>query len=166
MLSQVDKLLPPHFFKPFWRAHALLELQQSQQALTMYQQLIKLYSSSSYLKAQLATTMYNLQGTQHGFCVLWFVSLFVVIILFFFFALVVLKRFVVLADFATAEELFDLLLKHDPYRLASMDIYSNILYVSGNAPKLSFLAYQAASTDKYSAETCCIIGSRTSILSC
>jgi anaphase-promoting complex subunit 8 len=44
-----------------------------------------------------------------------------------------------------------------------MDIYSNILYVSNKAPKLSDLAYKAASTDKYSCETCCIIGNYYSL---
>jgi anaphase-promoting complex subunit 8 len=57
-----------------------------------------------------------------------------------------------------AEELFEEVLKRDPYRLEQLDAYSNILYVKEQDAKLSFLAHNAAKWDKFRPETCCIIG--------
>jgi len=64
MLDRVDKLVPgDHIFKPFWRAHALLSLQQNAPALTLYAELAKFYPNSSYIRGQIALANYNLQGT-------------------------------------------------------------------------------------------------------
>jgi hypothetical protein len=62
MLTQVANRLPSHFFKPFWRAHCYLELQQNQDAFDIYEELTQLYPTSSYIKTQLAIALYNLQG--------------------------------------------------------------------------------------------------------
>jgi anaphase-promoting complex subunit 8 len=63
-----------------------------------------------------------------------------------------------LLEFEEADGLFgDLLLRH-PYRLDSMDSYSNILYVMPSRPKLAHLASVASAIDKFRPETCCIIG--------
>jgi len=62
------------------------------------------------------------------------------------------------AEYDVAEELLEQQLKLDPYRLTNLDTYSNILYVKNKPAKLSFLAYKASITEKYTAETCCIIG--------
>lgn len=52
------------------------------------------------------------------------------------------------------EELF----QRDPYRIESMDTYSNILYVKDDKETLSYLAHKSSQTDKYRPETCCVIG--------
>lgn len=65
-------------------------------------------------------------------------------------------------DFDVAEELFEQIFREDPHRLEGLDVYSNILYVKENKAKLSFLAHRASETDKYRAETCCIVGKRRS----
>lgn len=68
-----------------------------------------------------------------------------------------------IADFDGAEEIFEGLLASDPHRMSHMDIYSNILYVKGDSPKLSYLAHKASMTDKYTVETCCIVGNYYSL---
>ena len=63
MLERVDRLLPSnHLFKPFWRAHALLELQQNEPALKLYHELAAVFPHSSYIRGQTAVANYNLQG--------------------------------------------------------------------------------------------------------
>ncbi|KAF2663223.1 anaphase-promoting complex subunit CDC23 [Microthyrium microscopicum] len=54
--------------------------------------------------------------------------------------------------------IFSSILQTDPYRLDSLDNYSNVLHVSNKRPLLAFLAQLAAQTDKFRPETCCIIG--------
>ncbi|CAJ0753075.1 15218_t:CDS:2, partial [Entrophospora sp. SA101] len=61
-------------------------------------------------------------------------------------------------DYVEAEEIFSNLLTKDPFRIDQMDLYSNILYVmEGKSAKLSFLAHITSSTDKFRAETMCVI---------
>ena len=64
-------------------------------------------------------------------------------------------------EFEEAEEAFENILLEDPYNLNDMDLYSNILYVTENSSKLSFLAQLAHETDPYRSETCAIIGKIT-----
>lgn len=64
-------------------------------------------------------------------------------------------------EFDEAEEMFDQILHDDPYRLEDLDVYSNILYVMEKYSKLGYLAQQATRTDKFRAETCCIVGLST-----
>ncbi|TIA16834.1 TPR-like protein [Aureobasidium pullulans] len=61
-------------------------------------------------------------------------------------------------EFEEADGLFADLLSRHPYRLDSMDSYSNILYVMPSRPKLAYLASVASAIDKFRPETCCIIG--------
>lgn len=63
-----------------------------------------------------------------------------------------------LREFAQAESLLRDLHRHMPYRLDSMEVLSNILYVKNDALSLSHLAHTACMVDPYRAETCCIIG--------
>ncbi|KAF2220587.1 anaphase promoting complex subunit 8 [Elsinoe ampelina] len=66
-------------------------------------------------------------------------------------------------DFDTASHIFSSLLTTHPYRLDSMEIYSNILYVLPTSrPRLSHLATLASSTDRFRPETCVIIGNHYS----
>ena len=53
----------------------------------------------------------------------------------------------------------------DPYRIDSLDHYSNILYVMSARPKLAFLAQVATATDKFRPETCCVVGNYYSLKS-
>lgn len=66
-------------------------------------------------------------------------------------------------EFADAKSLLQDLHRHNPYRLDSMDVYSNILYVQEDAVALSQLAHIAVQVDKYRAETCCIVGNYYSL---
>ncbi|PSK36738.1 hypothetical protein B9Z65_1921 [Elsinoe australis] len=66
-------------------------------------------------------------------------------------------------DFDSASTLFSRLLTTHPYRLDSLDIYSNILYVmESSRPRLSHLATLASATDRFRPETCVIIGNHYS----
>jgi anaphase-promoting complex subunit 8 len=68
-----------------------------------------------------------------------------------------------LRQFASAKRLLEDLHHHMPYRLDSMDVYSNILYVQEDSVSLSQLAHTAVQVDKYRAETCCIVGNYYSL---
>ena len=60
-------------------------------------------------------------------------------------------------DYINSEQLFEQIIKLDPYRLDDLDTYSNILYVMQKQPKLSSLAQFASQVDKFRPETCCIV---------
>jgi anaphase-promoting complex subunit 8 len=68
-------------------------------------------------------------------------------------------------DFEESAGIFSSILQTDPFRLDSLDSYSNCLYVMESRPKLAFLAQLASSTDKFRPETCCIVGNYYSLLS-
>eukprot|EP00250_Pteridium_aquilinum_P025082 c3012_g1_i1 orf=380-2110(+) len=68
-----------------------------------------------------------------------------------------------LREFDDAENLFEELLRTDPYRMEGTDTYSNILFVKENFAALSHLAHKAVLTDKYRPETCFIIGNYYSL---
>jgi len=56
------------------------------------------------------------------------------------------------------------LVDKDPYRFENMDTYSNILYIKENQGELANLALRCFNTNKYTAETCCVIGNYYSLL--
>ncbi|PSR80577.1 tetratricopeptide [Coniella lustricola] len=60
---------------------------------------------------------------------------------------------------------FNHLLSLHPHRLDQLDIYSNILYVLNERPKLAFLAHLCSSVDKFRPESCVVIGNYYSLLS-
>ncbi|KAI1298576.1 Anaphase-promoting complex subunit 23 [Mortierella claussenii] len=66
-------------------------------------------------------------------------------------------------DFPEAAKAFEELIKENPHRLDSLDVFSNVLFVTNNRERLSFLAHSCAMTDNYRPETCCIIGNYYSI---
>lgn len=68
-------------------------------------------------------------------------------------------------EFEEAENIFSTLIHEDPYRIDSLDHYSNILYVMASRPKLAFLAQLATTTDKFRPETCCVVGNYYSLKS-
>nr|CAH0109721.1 unnamed protein product [Daphnia galeata] len=68
------------------------------------------------------------------------------------------KIYYSLLDGIQAAKKFSEIREEDPYCLAAMDVYSNVLYVQINQPELAQLAYQAFAVDKYRVETCCIVG--------
>ena len=55
------------------------------------------------------------------------------------------------------------LLIEDPCRLENMDSYSNLLYVKGMQVELCSLAQSLSNINKYSVETCCVIGNYYSL---
>lgn len=61
-------------------------------------------------------------------------------------------------DYDESNSIFSQLLQQDPYRLDSLDNYSDVLFVLDYRPRLAFLAQLAAQTDKFRPETCCIVG--------
>ncbi|KAF7187019.1 Anaphase-promoting complex subunit 8 [Pseudocercospora fuligena] len=67
-------------------------------------------------------------------------------------------------EYDAAAELFDDLLRRHPHRLDSMEIYSNLLYILPNRPKLATLAAMASETDKFRPETNCILGNYYSLI--
>jgi len=68
-----------------------------------------------------------------------------------------------LQDFDSAENSFEQMREMEPYCIDGLDVYSNILYVRGNAAKLSYLAHFATTIDKYRPETCFIVGNYYSL---
>mmetsp|Transcript_30547 Transcript_30547/g.77136 ORF Transcript_30547/g.77136 Transcript_30547/m.77136 type:complete len:618 (-) Transcript_30547:118-1971(-) len=66
-------------------------------------------------------------------------------------------------NFDASQVLFDDIRKRDPYKLASLDTFSNILYVKEQSAALSHLARQAVMIDKYTPEACCIVGNYYSL---
>lgn len=66
-------------------------------------------------------------------------------------------------NFDISQQSFDEMRKRDPYKLTSLDTYSNILYVKEQSAALSHLARQAIRIDKYTPEACCIIGNYYSL---
>ncbi|XP_037074889.1 cell division cycle protein 23 homolog [Pollicipes pollicipes] len=62
-----------------------------------------------------------------------------------------------------AIEVFQGLLKTDPCRMENMDSYSNLLYVKGMQVELCNLAHNLSQINKYSVETCCVIGNYYSL---
>jgi anaphase-promoting complex subunit 8 len=63
-----------------------------------------------------------------------------------------------LSEFQDSEKVFLTVRANDPYCLDQTDTYSNLLFVTGETTKLSVLAHEAQSIDKYRLETCLIIG--------
>ncbi|KAF9111779.1 anaphase-promoting complex component apc8 [Mortierella sp. AM989] len=68
-------------------------------------------------------------------------------------------------DFPGAAKAFEELVKENPHRLDSLDVFSNVLFVTDSRAKLSFLAHSCAMTDNFRPETCCIIGNYYSMKS-
>lgn len=66
-------------------------------------------------------------------------------------------------NFDASQQAFEEVRRRDPYKLASLDTYSNILYVKEQSAALSHLARQAIKIDKYTPEACCIIGNYYSL---
>jgi len=66
-------------------------------------------------------------------------------------------------NFDTSQQVFEEVRKKDPYKLATLDTYSNILYVKEQSAALSHLARQSIKIDKYTPEACCIIGNYYSL---
>lgn len=61
-------------------------------------------------------------------------------------------------------EIFEYLLKIDPYRIENLDTYSNILYVRENQKELGLLAANCYENMKYCPETSCVIGNYLSLM--
>lgn len=62
-------------------------------------------------------------------------------------------------------ECFKLIRSSDPYRVDSLDVYSNLLYVKTMRAELSSLAHSVNSIDPFRVETCCCIANFYSLRS-
>uniref|UniRef100_A0A182NUJ0 Cyclosome subunit 8 n=1 Tax=Anopheles dirus TaxID=7168 RepID=A0A182NUJ0_9DIPT len=62
-------------------------------------------------------------------------------------------------------DIFQHLQSIDPYRLDNLDSYSNLLFVKDMKTEMSHLAHKVVEINKYSAETCCVVGNYYSIRS-
>ncbi|KAL7750746.1 anaphase-promoting complex component apc8 [Sorochytrium milnesiophthora] len=65
-------------------------------------------------------------------------------------------------DLGYSIDIFGGLLQQDPYRLDSMDVYANALYVNDSGAELSYLAHNAVLIDRHRPETNVIIGNHMS----
>jgi len=68
-----------------------------------------------------------------------------------------------LRDYDRAQECFEAARMADPHQLAHVDTYSNILYVKERRAELSHLAHVVTKIDKFSAESCCVVGNYYSL---
>ncbi|KAK3679737.1 Anaphase-promoting complex subunit 8 [Recurvomyces mirabilis] len=68
-------------------------------------------------------------------------------------------------EYEVAMQLFDNLARDQPHRLDGMEVYSNLLFVLGNRPRLANLASTASDTDKFRPETNCILGNYYGLIS-
>ena len=68
-----------------------------------------------------------------------------------------------LRDYDRAQECFEAARNVDPHQLAHVDTYSNILYVKERRAELSHLAHVVTKIDKFSAESCCVVGNYYSL---
>ena len=57
-----------------------------------------------------------------------------------------------------------MVLEEDPHRTENIDSYSNILYIKESHGKLANLAQRCYENNKYSCETCCVIGNYYSLI--
>jgi anaphase-promoting complex subunit 8 len=57
-----------------------------------------------------------------------------------------------------ALDIFEQVRKQDPFRISRMDIFSNVLYIKDERASLRHLAHHTTFIDKYTPETCCIVG--------
>ncbi|XP_055589508.1 cell division cycle protein 23 homolog [Uranotaenia lowii] len=60
-------------------------------------------------------------------------------------------------------EIFQRLHEVDPFRLDNLDSYSNLLFVKDMKTDMAHLAHKAVDINKYSPETCCVVGNYYSI---
>lgn len=70
-----------------------------------------------------------------------------------------------LSDYENSYHFFRAIRDNDPFRMESMDIFSNILYVREQNNELGQLAIAAFETDKYIPETCCVLGNYYALIS-
>lgn len=66
-------------------------------------------------------------------------------------------------DVDKAIEVFQHLHEADPHRLDNLDAYSNLLFVRDMKTEMAHLAHKAVDINKYSPETCCVVGNYYSI---
>ena len=68
-----------------------------------------------------------------------------------------------LRDYDNAQLAFEIARDSDPHRLDEVHTYSNILYVKERRAELSHLAHAVSKIDKFSPESCCVIGNYYSL---
>ena len=68
-----------------------------------------------------------------------------------------------LRNYNIAHQCFESVREKDPYRMEHIDTYSNILYVKECRSELSYLAHSVMKINKYTTQTCCIVGNYYSL---
>jgi tetratricopeptide (TPR) repeat protein len=68
-----------------------------------------------------------------------------------------------LRDYDRSQDVFEQARDTDPHRLEHIDTYSHILYVKERKAELSHLAHVVSKADKYSPESCCVVGNYYSL---
>lgn len=68
-----------------------------------------------------------------------------------------------LRDYDRSQDVFEQARDSDPHRLEHIDTYSHILYVKERKAELSHLAHAVSKADKYSPESCCVVGNYYSL---
>uniref|UniRef100_A0A2C9K5M1 Cdc23 domain-containing protein n=1 Tax=Biomphalaria glabrata TaxID=6526 RepID=A0A2C9K5M1_BIOGL len=131
--------LPQHWINSLFMAKVYMELQLNDNALAIYRTFMERgFSESSYLVSQFAVTYHEMR-------------------------VVSVDQIILAVDLAV--QTFKTLEVMDPYRLENMDVYSNLLFVTENKAELAHLAHKCCTINKYSVETCCVIGNYYSLRS-
>lgn len=134
-----------HWVYPFFASHLLAELQCFEEAVAATDALLLACPGNAFARTQKALLAYNMRNFE-GREAVWF-------LVFLFFFDIDVSFF-----FPASEAAFEAIWRDDPYRISDMDIYSNVLYVRGAKPKLSYLAHRVSKTDRLRPESCCIVG--------
>lgn len=69
-----------------------------------------------------------------------------------------------ISDYENSAEFFARILALDPFRCESTDVLSNILYVKEQQNELGRLAISCFDNDRYTPETCCVLGNYYSLI--
>lgn len=144
-LKHVVDLLPKNVMTLIFHVYCSQELYQAtDDTYEALSELETIFPSSAFLKTQRALLYYHSKGIS---------------------PLKDCLALLIRVDFEEASSIFANILITSPYRLESLDHYSNILYVMGARPQLAFVAQVATATDKFRPETCCVVGNYYSLKS-
>ena len=66
-------------------------------------------------------------------------------------------------DYSSAKEHFEKMRAEDPFKVETLDTYSNVLYVAEEKGELGRLAREIELSAKYTPESCCVVGNYYSL---
>lgn len=149
LISDREKLanlnLPDHWIKHIFVGHAYIDLFLNDEGLKIYDKLQQSgFKQNVYIQSQIAIAHHNNRSE------FWVFNDEESLIL-------------SITDVEQALTIFQELQEIDPYRLDTLDIYSNLLFVKEMKREMAFLAHKAVEINKYRPETCTVIGNYYSI---